>query len=59
MQLARRSKELGLLDYSTALQKRHDAATPAETRKQKGQVFTPPSVCSFYGWPVHANSRAF
>ena len=47
MQLARRSKELGLLDYSTALQKRHDAATSAETRKEKGQVFTPPSVCSF------------
>ena len=47
MQLARRSKELGLLDYSAALQKRHDAATSAETRKERGQVFTPPSVCSF------------
>ncbi len=47
MQLARCSKELGLLDYSAALQRRHDAATSAEMRKERGQVFTPPSVCSF------------
>jgi len=42
-----RSKELGLLDYSAALQERHEAATSAEARKEKGQVFTPAGVCRF------------
>jgi len=47
MQLARRSKQIGLLDYSAALQERHEAATSAEARKEKGQVFTPAGVCRF------------
>jgi adenine-specific DNA-methyltransferase len=47
MQLARRSKELGLLDYSAALQERHEAATSVDARKDKGQVFTPQGVCRF------------
>ncbi|MFI5460880.1 MAG: Eco57I restriction-modification methylase domain-containing protein, partial [Isosphaerales bacterium] len=36
-----------MLDYSAALQRRHEAATSADARKERGQVFTPPSVCSF------------
>src|SRR5271154_1935891 len=47
MHLPRRSNELGLLDYSAALQERHEAATSADARKEKGQVFTPPGVCRF------------
>jgi adenine-specific DNA-methyltransferase len=47
MHLARRSTESGLLDYSAALQERHEAATSADARKEKGQVFTPPAVCRF------------
>ncbi len=47
MYLARRSKEVGLSDYSAALQERHEAATSADARKEKGQVFTPPGVCRF------------
>jgi len=47
MQLARVSKQLGLLDYSAALQERHEVATSADTRKERGQVFTPASVCRF------------
>ena len=47
MQLARRSKEIGLLDYSAALQERHEATTSVDARKDKGQVFTPLGVCRF------------
>src|SRR6202035_936391 len=47
MQLARRSEELGLLDFSAALQERHEAATSVDARKDKGQVFTPTGVCRF------------
>jgi len=47
MQLAKRSKEAGPLDYSAALQERHEAATSADARKEKGQVFTPGGVCRF------------
>ncbi|WP_165228380.1 Eco57I restriction-modification methylase domain-containing protein [Aquisphaera insulae] len=36
-----------LLDESMALQRRHEAATSAEARKGRGQVFTPASVCRF------------
>ncbi len=35
------------MDYSAALQERHEAATSADARKEKGQVFTPPGVCRF------------
>ncbi len=45
MHLARVSKQLGLLNYAAALQERHEAATSADARKERGQVFTPPSVC--------------
>jgi adenine-specific DNA-methyltransferase len=47
MQLAKRSKELALLDYAAALQERHETATSVDARKEKGQVFTPPGVCRF------------
>lgn len=47
MQLAKVSKQLGLLDYSAALQERHEAATSADDRKERGQVFTPRGVCNF------------
>jgi adenine-specific DNA-methyltransferase len=47
MQPARRSNAIGLLDYSAALQDRHEAATSVDDRKAKGQVFTPPGVCRF------------
>jgi type I restriction-modification system DNA methylase subunit len=47
MPLARRTKESGLLNYSAALQERHEAATSADARKEKGQVFTPGEVCRF------------
>ena len=47
MQLARKLRNLDLLDYAVALQERHEEGTPADARKEKGQVFTPPSVCRF------------
>jgi hypothetical protein len=47
MQLARQSTQPGLLSYSAAVQRRHEAATSADARKERGQVFTPPSVCNF------------
>lgn len=47
MQLARQSTGPGLLSYVGLLQQRHEAATSADARKEKGQVFTPPSVCGF------------
>lgn len=47
MQAARAAKLRGLLDRAAALQERHEAATSAEARKEKGQVFTPPGVCDF------------
>jgi adenine-specific DNA-methyltransferase len=47
MPVAKRSSDLGLLDVSAALQQRHEAATSADARKERGQVFTPPSVCRF------------
>ncbi len=47
MQLATGSKQPALLDHSAALQDQHEAATPADERKDKGQVFTPPGVCRF------------
>ena len=47
MQLAKQSTQPGLLSYSAELQQRHEASKSADARKEKGQVFTPPSVCSF------------
>ncbi len=47
MQTASRIKHAGLLDFSTALQEGHEAATDPDARKERGQVFTPPGVCSF------------
>lgn len=47
MQAAKRIKQVGLLDFSAALQERHEAASDADARKERGQVFTPPGVCSF------------
>jgi adenine-specific DNA-methyltransferase len=46
MQLA---KTLGstLSDYAVALQRRHEEATSVGSRKERGQVFTPPGVCRF------------
>jgi adenine-specific DNA-methyltransferase len=47
MQVAKRTREMGLLDYAASLQRHHEAATTADARKEKGQVFTPPGVCRF------------
>ena len=47
MQLAKQSTQHGLFSYSAELQRRHEAATSADARKERGQVFTPPSVCRF------------
>jgi adenine-specific DNA-methyltransferase len=47
MHAARLTKTLGLLDFTSALQEGHEATTSAESRKEIGQVFTPPSVCRF------------
>jgi adenine-specific DNA-methyltransferase len=47
MQTARRIKQVGLLEFSAALQERHEAATDPDARKERGQVFTPRVVCSF------------
>ncbi len=47
MQSAKQAIHPDLLSYSATLQRRHEAATPVEARKEIGQVFTPPSVCGF------------
>ena len=47
MQVARKSKPVDLMAFAAALQKRHEAATTVESRKEKGQVFTPAGVCRF------------
>src|SRR5437762_145819 len=47
MQVARKSKPVDLMAFAAALQKRHEAATTVELRKEKGQVFTPFGVCRF------------
>jgi len=47
MQVARKSKPVDLMAFAFALQKRHEAATTVESRKEKGQVFTPVSVCRY------------
>ena len=44
---ATQSTHAGPLRYPAALQQRHEAATSADARKERGQVFTPPSVCRF------------
>lgn len=47
MQVAERSRPVDLMSFGVALQKRHEAATSIESRKERGQVFTPASVCRF------------
>lgn len=47
MKLAKVAEEIGLIDYAATLQERHEAATAADARKERGQVFTPPGVCGF------------
>jgi adenine-specific DNA-methyltransferase len=47
MKLANQTTQHRLLSYSAELQQRHEGATSADARKEKGQVFTPPSVCAF------------
>ena len=47
MQVARKSKPVDLMAFAAALQKRHEAATTVESRKEKGQVFTPVGVCRY------------
>jgi len=41
------SRASGLLDYALNLQHRYEQRTSIKERKQKGQYFTPPEVCSF------------
>jgi adenine-specific DNA-methyltransferase len=47
MQVARKSKTVDLMTFAADLQKRHEAATTVESRKEKGQVFTPVGVCRY------------
>ena len=47
MQVARNLNPVDLMAFAVALQKRYDAATTVESRKEKGQVFTPVSVCRY------------
>jgi adenine-specific DNA-methyltransferase len=47
MQVAGKSKPSDLMTISAALQLRHEAAILIESRKEKGQVFTPVSVCRY------------
>ena len=47
MQVARKSKPIDLMAFALALQKRYEAATTVESRKDKGQVFTPVGVCRY------------
>lgn len=45
MQVPRTSRPADLLTFARALQRRHEAATPVESRKGRGQVFTPVGIC--------------
>ncbi len=45
--VAKLSRPPVLLDCSAALQQRHEGTTSADARKERGQVFTPPTVCGF------------
>lgn len=47
MQLVSMSKPVDLMVFGTNLQKRYEAATTVESRKEKGQVFTPVSICRY------------
>jgi len=47
MQVARKSKPVDLMAFAYALQKRYEATTTVESRKEKGQVFTPVGVCRY------------
>ena len=47
MQVARKSRPIDLMAFASALQKRYEAATTVESRKEKGQVFTPVGVCRY------------
>jgi adenine-specific DNA-methyltransferase len=47
MPLAKKIEGLPLTDRAAALQRRHEAATSVEARKERGQVFTPPGVARF------------
>ena len=47
MQIAGATIPRNLLDQSAALQKRHEATTSSDARKEKGQVFTPSGICRF------------
>jgi adenine-specific DNA-methyltransferase len=47
MQIARKSIPVDLMAFATGLQKRYEAASTVESRKVKGQVFTPVGVCRY------------
>lgn len=45
--IAKKSAPVDLMTFAATLQRRHEAATTVESRKAKGQVFTPVSVCRY------------
>ncbi len=47
MPLATNRDGLPLTDHAAALQRRHEAATSVDARKERGQVFTPPEIACF------------
>ncbi len=47
MQVARKSKPVDLMAFACELQRRFETATTIESRKEKGQVFTPASICRY------------
>ena len=47
MHLAKNLDNITLSNYASFLQQQHEDSTALDVRKEKGQVFTPPSVCRF------------
>jgi len=55
-QSAHRIRE-GLLDFAGEIQRRHEAGTSSEERKERGQFFTPPPVAAFMAGLFRAPSQ--
>ncbi len=47
MQAARPSKLIDLMTFANTLQRRHEAVTTVDSRKERGQVFTPAGICRY------------
>ncbi len=49
----------GLLDFADEIQRRHEARTSADDRRERGQFFTPPSIAAFMAGLVRIPPRRF